>query len=398
LGTATPDSWPPPEPELPSDRKLLAAPTRYEHVILRVSYPVDEQFKNLRYEGHNGLLMAGAADGTEVAQRWRHLVAGSRGVFVLRDSLWSQQDHAYHRVPHALMMPPSWVTVAVDATIARRSIEPLRAPDPNDDDAWAAIAAPGDMFGSFPPSDTLHREAVRARGSDGEARRRTEAARAALRSLAADVSAMLSVVARGAEQVAQVGAARIAASDRAYFTGPLRFHRVIPIFVENPNTKELQEEGKGMTVVGRSLSDQALTLARDAVYRRRLRDGDLALERYDLSQAAERARAIVVLEALIGPDPQAPATTLWLWVTGRLDPHRKAEGENATRYLPAFQRELEKARIDPKRLRIVSMPSTEVPPTDRAAFFTKDADWYRKRDLPYSVRLTTSELRQILGQ
>ena len=33
-------------------------------------------------------------------------------------------------------------------------------------------------------------------------------------------------------------------------------------------------------------------------------------------------------------------------MTGRLDPHRKAEGENATRYLKRFRKELAKAAID----------------------------------------------------
>jgi hypothetical protein len=388
--------WPPPEPSPPTDRVLHSAPERFDHVILKIHFPMREQFANLRYEGFNALLMKGAASGDEVAQRWRDLVVGARGVFLLRDSLFSQQDHPYHRKPHALMMPPSWVTVAVAEVAAGRAIAPLVAPPPDDDAAWAAIVSAADMFGSFPPSDSLYREAVRARG--GEEARYTEAARAAVASLALDVAAMIAAAPRGTAAVAAAGAERIARSDRRYFGAALRYHRVIPLFVENPNTHELRDEGKGMTVFGRDIEPSLVKLARDAVYRRRLRDGDLAVERYDLSQQGERDRAIEVLEAFIGKDDAAPGGTLWLWVTGKLDPMREAEGENAVRYLPAFIKQLDAAAVDRARLRIVSMPSTDLPAADQLGFVKKDAAWYRKRDLPYSVRLTTHQFHELLQQ
>jgi hypothetical protein len=85
-------------------------------------------------------------------------------------------------------------------------------------------------------------------------------------------------------------------------------------------------------------------------------------------------------------------------VTGRLDPHRKAEGENATKYLPRFRKELSKSAIAQDRLEIVSKPSTAIPPgPGRAASFEGDARWYRHRDLPYSVRLTARDLAAILA-
>jgi hypothetical protein len=390
--------WPPPEPAALADRVYHVAPDSYDHVILKIHYPMREQFENLRYEGFNPLLMKGAASGEEVAERWRGLVAGTRGVFLLRDSLWSQQDHPYHRKPYALMMPPSWVTVAVAEVAAGRALRPLVAPPITDDAAWAKVASAAEMFGSFPPSDSLYREAVQSAQGDEPQALHSAAARASIRSLAADAQAMIAAAPRGTGAVAEAGAERIARSDRRYFGGSLRYHRVIPLFVENPNTRELQEEGKGMTVLGRDIDPALVKIARDAVYRRRLRDGDLAVERYDLSQPAERARAIEVLEALIGTRDPAPGGTLWLWVTGKLDPVRKGEGENAVRYLPAFMRELEEAAIDRSRLRILSMPSTDLPADGKGSFLKKDAAWYRKRGLPYNVRLNTHQFHVLLQE
>ncbi|MBL9022902.1 MAG: hypothetical protein JNL21_11940 [Myxococcales bacterium] len=374
------------------------APERYDHVILKIHFPMREQFENLRYEGFNPLLMKGAESGEEVARRWRELVVGSRGVFLLRDSLWSQQDHPYHRKPYALMMPPSWVTVAVAEVAAGRTPAPLVAPPLADDAAWAAVASPAAMFGSFPPSDTLYREAVRSTQGDEQSARYASAARASIRSLAADAQAMIAAAPRGTAAVAAAGAERIARSDRKYFGGALRYHRVIPLFVENPNAHELRDEGKGMTVYGRDIDPALVKVARDAVYRRRLLDGDLAVERYDLSQPAERDRAIEVLEALIGTSDPTPGGTLWLWVTGKLDPVRKAEGENAVRYLPAFMKQLDKAAVDRSRLRILSMPSTDVPADGQGAFLKQDAAWYRKRGLPYNVRLNTHQFHVLLQE
>ncbi|MBW2457776.1 MAG: hypothetical protein JRI68_24945 [Deltaproteobacteria bacterium] len=389
----TPIPTPPPLPE--DGRKLWSVPERYEHLIVKVAYPYTEQCPNLRYEGHNGLLSRGAASSAEIARRWRKLAQGTRGVFVLRDSLWSQQDHPYHRAPEALMMPPSWVTAAVADVDAGTAIRPPLAPPLSDDAAWAVIATPEDMFGGFPPSDSLHREAIRALGADPDERRKTEAARASLTSLAADVKAMMAVAGKGPGAVAEAGAERIAASDRRYFGRALRYHRVVPIFVENPNRRELQAEGKGMTVPGRTVPDRLIKLARNAVYHRRLRDGDLAIERYDLSVPAERDRAIEVLETFI-PAGAGPGPTLWLWVTGRLDRSGKA-GENAVRYLPAFRKRLANAKIESSRLRVVSKPATELPTgADRVKAFRSDSQWYRHRDLPYAVKISTSQLRQLV--
>src|SRR4029453_18035846 len=112
----------PPEPPRPDDGELLTAPAQWEHVVLKISFPIRAQYQNLRYEGHNGLLHKGAADATEIAERWRRLARGVRGVFVLRDSLFSQQDYVYGFPPYALMMPPSWVSTAVVETAPGRAL------------------------------------------------------------------------------------------------------------------------------------------------------------------------------------------------------------------------------------------------------------------------------------
>ena len=378
----------PPEPPPPPDNATIhTAPDKFDHLVLKISFPVGLQYDNIRYEGHNGLIMKGAADGEAAALRWRKLAAGTRGVFVLRDSMWSQQDHPYQKLPYALMMPPSWVTAAlVDGADMKAPIAPAT------DAEWTAIKTPQDMFGSFPPSDSLHREAIIALSgqTDADQKRRTAAARASLASLRADVLAM-----KSARDIAQAGAERISRSDVKYFGRAIRYHRIIPIFVENPNTKELEQEGKGMHPLGRKKVDPALIdRAMRAVYRRRLLDGPIAIERYDLSQSKERDRAIAVLEALIPPNEEGPA--LWLWVTGRLDPHRKAEGENATKYLPVFRKQIAAAKINLRRLRILSKPSTQLPDSDRQTAFLRDAKWYRMRALPYSVRLSSRDFSQLI--
>ena len=393
----------PPDPPAvaaePDDgRRYRAAPPELEHVVIKLGFPPSLQFDNLRYEGHNGLVASDTHDGAEVAARWRSVVAGTRGVFVLRDSLYSQQDHPYHRAPVALMLPPMWVTAAVAEVAANRPIRLPKVPAPSDDAAWGRLDR-ATMFGSFPPSDSLHREAVRPlAGASDDDMRHTRAARASLASLAADARAMRDAAPRGPRAVAEAGADRIAASDRAYFGRALRHYRVIPILVENPLPKEVETEGKGLVPPGPPVAPELLSLVRDALLRRRLRDGDIALERYDLSQLEQRQRAVELLRALLPADDPAPGGTVWLWVNGRLDPHRKAEGENAVRYLPKLEADLRAAGIARDRLQILSKPATEIPPgAGRPAAFRGDAKWYHKRGYPYAVRLTAGDLEAILA-
>ncbi|MEL6741924.1 MAG: hypothetical protein AAFP26_14865, partial [Planctomycetota bacterium] len=282
---------------------LLDAPTRFEHVTLRAGLPVAARYEDLVYEGNNKNFRAKPdanglyRDGDAAAADWRRWIAGVTGMIVLRDSLFSQQDHPVLQAPRALMLPPSWVSVAVAETMAGRPVVPPSAPELEDDEGWAAAASATERFGSFPASERLFSESSRPlRGEESSPGQhaRTRNARASIAALAEPARAMATASAQGPRAVAEAGAAWIAASDVTYFGAALRA-RVIPIFVENPNEHEARDEGKGMAVWGMSLDAKAVALARDVVYARRLEDGPLGIERYDLREQAEQERARVLL-------------------------------------------------------------------------------------------------------
>lgn len=378
---------PPPDPlaglEAPSHAPLalerdeiVDAPAALEGVVPRVVPGRATRFGDLIHEGNN-ITMRGPRgpgglyrdDSAEVAQRWRRYAAGTRGVFVLRDSLFSQQDHPYRQAPVAALLPPSWVAVAADLTGCGELIEgPLDAPV-TDEEAWQGRSLE-EVFGSFPPSSSLHEHATArwARAARPEAARRMAYnARRTLRALAADVDAMRAATAWGAQAVIDAGAARIAASDRRYFGPKVRREHIIPIFVENPDAKE-RREGKGSAPGDRELDEALVRRVTHTIYRRRLIDGDLAVERYDLSRPAQRARAVALLEALLPPEEAGPGQArVWLWVTGRLDPERKLRGEGPLRYLPELRREIEAADIDTSRLELFGKPTVVIPTRGPAA-------------------------------
>jgi hypothetical protein len=391
------------EVPLPPAPARLDAPARFADVIPRLSHPFGTGlYANLVYEGNNSN-MRGARlpselyeepDGATTAGRWRRAASSVRGVFVLRDALFSQQDHALDQRAFALAMPPSWITAAVNEVVAGRTPRPVRAPAPDDDDAWAAIATAADLFGSFPPSARLHAWACRRMlGTDADTRARIENARHAVRELAAQAEPMILAAGEGPEAVAAAGAEQVAATDRAYFGAELRRTRVIPITVENPNRHEIEDEGKGFEVAGRDVSGQAIAIARDALLRRRLRDGDLALERYDLSRPEERRRAIALLERLVPADVSgaAPPHRLWLWVTGPLE-ENEHRGVDATAYIATFHAEVARANVDSSRLRYVSKPYVDLPRTGRGRALVEAADRMRALGLPLSVNLGTAAL------
>src|SRR5262249_39704308 len=131
------------------------------------------------------------ADGEATARHWRESVARTRGVFVLRDSLFSQQDHPFDQRPHALLMSPSWGAVATAAAAASVPATPMQIARADDDAGWAALDD-AHVFGSFPIAERLSELARRplASASDDD-RTRIANARASLATLAADVDAML---------------------------------------------------------------------------------------------------------------------------------------------------------------------------------------------------------------
>jgi hypothetical protein len=388
----------------------LTAPARFDHLLPRLGFPFDSLYRNLVYEGNN-IAMRGRrlpsglyeSEGAVIAGRWRRAAASVRGLFLLRDSLYSQQDHPTDTRPFAPMMPQHWVSVAVAETMAGRPLRPVRAPALEDDLAWGAFTTAAAMFGSFPPSARLFEWSRQPlEGAQPEARTRIENSRLSMRALADQAHAMIVVAPRGMEAVAEAGAEAISALDRAYFTPDLRRSAVIPIGVENPNQHEIEDEGKGLIPFGVELPTQAVALARAAIYRRRLRDGDLAVERYDLSQPSDRRRALSLLELLIparGAGATTEGTRVWLWVNGPLDEtNTHGVGEDATAYIAAFREEISRANINTGRLTLVSKPHVVIPRSGPASgrALAEAADRFRGMELPLSVNLSTGALRAIL--
>ncbi len=346
---------PPLLPAGDADDVTLSAP--WDTLVPRVAWPEPRLAKNLRYEANNEAIRGARRDdgtftltGAEVAARWRALAPRTAGIFALRDALFSQQDHPIDGAPYAVMLPPSWVTVATGEALAGRSLRgPFCAPL-DDDAAWMAPRTLEDAFGVFPPSERLFEA---SRGADAL---RAQNARRTLLQLCADVHALAEAAPRGGAAVAEAGAERIAASDARYF-GAARA-RIIPIGVEHPNPHEIADEGKGLEVAGRALPAAAVSLARAAIYRRRLRDGDLAVERYDLGVPADRARALDVLATLV-PAGEG-GHTVWLWCNGGLDA-RGIGGRPPDAHVPGFLAALRRdRRIDAARVRLFGKPHVDL--------------------------------------
>jgi hypothetical protein len=386
-------------------------PDRYRTVVLRLGAGRGPLLGNVLYEGNNldmraadtgpggdvhGRVIA-PLDGAEVAARWRRAAAAGSPIFVLRDALFSQQDHPIDQRPYALMLPPNWVTAAVAEVAAGRTPRPVAAPPAADDDAWQAIASPEALFGSFPASASLFQAARGDRRTATPAERaRIDNARASVSALGADARAMIDAAPRGAAAVAAAGAERIGASDLRYFTAEQR-RRAVVIAVENPNRHELEDEAKGVAIAGRAVPPDVIDLVRTTVYRRRLRDGDLAIERYNLADAGDRARALHVLATLIPRGHAPPGHDVWLWVNGGLDA-RGTSGHDAAPFVEAFRRQLARADVDLARVRLFSKPSVKLP--SGAALrpaFEAAVDRYRALELPLSVTFDGRTLQRLLA-
>lgn len=335
------------------------APAGYEHVVPRLSRRTRRVFSNLRYEGNNRALRtpfeqpaARCAD----AERTRALAARTAGLFLLRDALFSQQDHPVQRPACALMLPPNWVTVAVDDAMAGRTTVPVQAPAVQDDGTWAELDTPERLFGGFPASQTLHRWATRERTNASEDdRRRIDNAREAVRTLAAAAERLRRAAPQGPEAVAREGAEIITSSDREYFGARMRHDHVIPLFVENPSEHEIVDEGKGLVVHGRSLDPAAVALTRRAVYQRRLQDGAMAIERYDITQPADVQRAIEVLQMLV-PEGSGRGHHVYVWVGGPLVSGTERVVDVHDR-MPQFVTALDEANIEMSRVTVFARPA-----------------------------------------
>ncbi|MGH1340427.1 MAG: hypothetical protein ACRBN8_02660 [Nannocystales bacterium] len=384
----------------PIDRaRLLDAPTAYEHLTLRAGLPVGARYEDLVYEGNNRNFR-GKPDaagqyrsGDATALDWRRWIAGIAAMIVLRDSLFSQQDHPVLQAPRALMLPPNWVSLAVASTMRGETLVAPVVPALDDDSAWAELASAGERFGSFPPSERLFEESRRSLlepEPDAGAHARTRNARASIRAVSVAAQAMVLAQVQGPSAVATAGAAWISASDRNYFGIELR-ERTIPIFVENPNEHEARDEGKGMGVWGNVLPPEAVVLARNVVYARRLLDGPLGVERYDLRHESERLRAITLLETLVPSG--SSGHPVWLWVNGGSDGHGK--GEPATPYIDAFSAALRAADVETSRVVLLSKPSAR--PKSKA-WLDAVAGEARALGVPASIQLNTRRARRLIGE
>jgi hypothetical protein len=388
----------------PIDPALLRrADPRYDDLVLRMGWPIGLRFTNVLYEGNN-IVMRGdrrggeetfVAEGAEIARRWREVARSGRGVFVLRDALFSQQDHPIEHDPFALSVPHAWVTVAVDAASGPKTLGVRGIPAGLDDAAWKGFVA-AEAFGVLPLSERVATVAARPVAGQGEEdRRRTLNARHSLMQVAVCAALLERAVAVSVEEAARVGAACIADGDRRYFGAALRRSGVIPITVENPNRHEIDDEAKGFVVSGRKLPKAAIRIARDAVCRARLADGDLALERYDLTVAADRDRAVEVLEALLPEGSEGPR--VWLWINGGLDA-RGIGGKPALPHVPAFLERLEGARIEVSRLRLLDKPHVDLGDTKtRRQRLDAALSAYGAVHMPVSTNLTSRALAGVVA-
>jgi len=383
---------------------LRRAPERYEHLVPRLTPPTGLRFRNLVYEANNMALRGQRNEhelyedsGETIAERWREAAAGVERVFALRDALFSQQDHPIDHDPVAVMMPPSWITVAVAEVLEGRTPRPVAAPPLDDDEAWTQLRSTRDLFGVFPPSERLHETATRRRSVLAPERLRVTNARRTVHMLAAAAQRMIDAAEAGPEAVARAGADAIGDSDLVYFGRRLRRERVILISVENPNRHELVEEAKGLTVHGRDLPEEAVGLARRAIYERRLRDGDLAIERYNIARPAERARAIAVLEELLPEEGAVEGGDVWLWVNGGLDA-RGVRGRDAMPWISEFRTEVAQANVDTDRLHYLSKPHVPIGGRNLALKLDLASRRFADARLPLSLNLGSPLLARLIDE
>jgi hypothetical protein len=378
---------------------ILHAKRMYERVVPLVSSASPERFENLVYEGNNPGMRGRRSESTglynrtgrEIAVFWRRYTAGVRGMFVLRDSLYSQQDHPFLNDPYSPMLPPSWVAAVAHAASVPRRFDVPDLPVVEDDAAWQAIDSPADVFGDLPVSYALFEAAVGTGARAGNAR-------STLHVLYRDARAMVAVLPRGPGAVARVGAERIAHSDQAYFGDKLRRERIIPIFVENPSPYEVAER-KGLARVGSKIPRELRDEIKRAINKRRLADGDIALERYDLSSPVERRRAVSVLEGLIPEsDPDGLSTRVWLWVTGKLQPGKGLVGDDARAYIPVFREELRGSDIDMSRVELLSKPAVSLPERGFEEALHRELVDFKELGMPMSIDLPATHpgLRRLL--
>lgn len=380
-----------------SNPKVLTAPAFYDIIIPRLEVNPELLYDNLYYEGNN-IIMRNIKNekidvslGEFISKNWRKSVEHTKAAFVLRDALFSQQDHPYKFKPFAIMLPANWITAAA---LQNDSIQTVTAPPIHDDEAWRNIKTPQQMFGSFPISESLFKLAS---GNPDHAADTiyTYNARETLRILSEYSRRLADKRKSGLEAMIEEGAKIIAESDTLYFGKEIRKNHIIPIMVENPTRHEILE-GKGISL---DLNDthhaEVISAIRKILYKQRLAYGDIALERYDISNPGERKRAVKVLEELI-PKGSSGAT-IWLWVTGRLLKNKTLQGEDASAYITQFQKEIYSSDINTSRLRFVNKPYITLPKKNAVETLRESTVRLRKLDLFESVNITGGQLQKIIA-
>jgi len=357
---------------------------RYINVVPRADHTSSLLFDNLRYEGNNPEMRtpsptADLPSAEEVAGRWRALIAKTAGMFVLRDSLFSQQDHPFkHGIPCALMMPPNWITEAV----LTPEPKPMNAPPIDDESAWQETRGDtSSVFGSFKPSEDLHYYASQlSTDTSPTLKKQILAARSTIRLLASFANELLQTRQdSGIDAAIDRGAELIAASDNSYF-GAVRA-KAIPMMGTKPSE---DDNISGM----KALEDMSHQII-ETVMRRRLDDGDLALiYRYqypfDLSSPAERRQAIATLSRVIPPSAP-PGGVVWLWVWGGSGSDPKSEWDDPTTYIEIFKEELRSEEIDLNRLKFFAKPTLEYEGPDASDQFENELDRYESFEFTLSV-------------
>jgi hypothetical protein len=382
-----------------SENKALTESTniRYTNVVPRADHTSSFLFDNLRYEGNNPEMRtpsptADLPSAEEVAGRWRALIAKTGGMFVLRDSLFSQQDHPFkHGIPCALMMPPNWITEAV----LTPEPKPMTAPPIDDESAWQETRGdPSSVFGSFEPSEDLHNYASQlSTGKPPTLKKQILAARSTIGLLASFANELLQTREdSGIDAAIDRGAELIATSDNSYF-GSVRA-KAIPMMGIKPSEEDSVSGMKALE----DMSNQII----EAVMRRRLDDGDLLLiYRYqypfDLSSPEERRQAITTLSRVIPPSA-SPGGVVWLWVWGGRDSDLKSGWDDPTTYIEIFKEELRSEEIDLNRLRFYAKPTSEYEGPDASDQFENELDRYESFGFALSVNTDATGVSKWMRQ
>ena len=367
------------------------APADATHVVPRLSHRTRGTFANLLYEGNNKALRGpNPTSACSDAQRTRALAVRTAGLFLLRDALFSQQDHPIERPACALMVPTNWISGAVDDALHGRVTAPVVAPALDDDGAWAALSSAEAMFAGFQASTTLHEWAIRDRaGATASERENIDNARGALHTLAAAAAVLIDASGKGPRAVAEAGAELVAASDRAYFGEGIRRDHVIPLFVENPSEHEIVDENKGLQIHGRPLDEAAIALTRELVYRRRLQDGPLAIERYDITRPQDVAHLLEVLAMLV-PKGEA-GHPVYVWVGGPLVAGTERV-EDVHDGMPKLMAALAAADLAHDRIKVFARPVFQTKGHERADLESA-IDRARSQGVLYGANMTGDALR-----